>query len=434
MAWERRATQRCPYRRTWLRCRICGSAWTGATSSSRGTRPKTRSPAKSRWEPLPSGQPVEHALLMTGTGWIGRFAFPRRDVHMSAEREREGVGGEAKILRKKLSKISTGQRQTSWLWINCGRGLETRISVIQIPLVLRAGLESRTLTTRPHYESTSHACSFGHEIPYISYLTDHLTTYYYIIWRLEIWSRWHFSTTKCPGAGSAPWRATRTGWTRRHSACAWSAAMSTRSASSPSSPTAWARLSRSTSPCRKSRPRCDTGVTSILSQRLLHKMINPRVVVIARIHACWTSKLSQETRYLDSIISATFAECICRNISCALGKWSLHSRWNSIATFTELHVHGDERWPTEVTSYIFPLANGGDVKYVSPLTNGSDVKPVFPPCPQVRDIYSRLDFYRINVKLSWSPPPASDLPASCPLQVGSTPVWWVSFEFSGFHS
>ena len=43
-------------------------------------------------------------------------------------------------------------------------------------------------------------------------------------------------------------------------------------------------------------------------------------------------------------------KCICRNISCALGKWSLHSRWKFISTFTELHVHGDERWPTEVTS------------------------------------------------------------------------------------
>ena len=31
-------------------------------------------------------------------------------------------------------------------------------------------------------------------------------------------------------------------------------------------------------------------------------------------------------------------------------KWSFHSRWNFISTFTELHVHGDERWPLEVTS------------------------------------------------------------------------------------
>ena len=35
---------------------------------------------------------------------------------------------------------------------------------------------------------------------------------------------------------------------------------------------------------------------------------------------------------------------------CALGQWSLHSRWNFISTFTELHVRGDQRWPTEVTS------------------------------------------------------------------------------------
>ena len=62
-----------------------------------------------------------------------------------------------------------------------------------------------------------------------------------------------------------------------------------------------------------------------------------------------TSKLSQETQSLASILSDTFVKCICRNISCALGKWSLQSRWNFISTFTELHVHGDERWPTEVT-------------------------------------------------------------------------------------
>ena len=49
-------------------------------------------------------------------------------------------------------------------------------------------------------------------------------------------------------------------------------------------------------------------------------------VLIARIHTCQTPKLSQETQYLVSILSNTFLKCICRNISCALGKWSLHSR------------------------------------------------------------------------------------------------------------
>ena len=62
------------------------------------------------------------------------------------------------------------------------------------------------------------------------------------------------------------------------------------------------------------------------------------------------SKRSQETQYLASLPSDRFVEGICRNISCALGKWSLHSRWNFISTFTEFHVHGEERWPMEVTS------------------------------------------------------------------------------------
>ena len=72
--------------------------------------------------------------------------------------------------------------------------------------------------------------------------------------------------------------------------------------------------------------------------------------MIARIHACQTSKLCQETQYLASILSNAFVKCICRNIRCALGKWSLHSWWNFFSTFTEFRVHGDERWPTEVTS------------------------------------------------------------------------------------
>ena len=35
---------------------------------------------------------------------------------------------------------------------------------------------------------------------------------------------------------------------------------------------------------------------------------------------------------------------------CTKRKRSLHSRWNFLSTFTELHSHGDERWPTAVTS------------------------------------------------------------------------------------
>ena len=61
-------------------------------------------------------------------------------------------------------------------------------------------------------------------------------------------------------------------------------------------------------------------------------------------------KTAPKTQYLASILSDTFVKCIYHNISCALGKWSLHSRWNFISTFAKLHVHGDERWPTEVTS------------------------------------------------------------------------------------
>ena len=61
-------------------------------------------------------------------------------------------------------------------------------------------------------------------------------------------------------------------------------------------------------------------------------------------------KTQPRTEYLASILSDKFDKCICRNISCALGKWSLHSRWNLSRLSLSLHVHGDERWPIEVTS------------------------------------------------------------------------------------
>ena len=41
------------------------------------------------------------------------------------------------------------------------------------------------------------------------------------------------------------------------------------------------------------------------------------------IDICRTSKLSQATQYLASMLSDTFIKCICRNISCALGKMEL---------------------------------------------------------------------------------------------------------------
>ena len=75
-------------------------------------------------------------------------------------------------------------------------------------------------------------------------------------------------------------------------------------------------------------------------------------------HSLNATTYSQETQYfigsilsiIDSIEPITFVKCIFGNISCALGKWCLHSRWNFISAFTELHVHGDERWPIELVS------------------------------------------------------------------------------------
>ena len=122
-------------------------------------------------------------------------------------------------------------------------------------------------------------------------------------------------------------------------------------------------------------------VTSILSQRLLHKMTNSRAVFIARIHARQTSKLSQETQYLASILSDTFVEYICRNIRCALGEWSLQLKVKFISTFTEFTRPW---WRT--------------------LTNSSDVKYLFPRCRTEQDIPppSPHEFKAIFVLSSYS--------------------------------
>ena len=78
------------------------------------------------------------------------------------------------------------------------------------------------------------------------------------------------------------------------------------------------------------------AVASILSQRLLQKW---------RIQGqfSWLVFTLDTFRYVRWMHFS-------QHKLCTIGKWSLHSRWNFITTFTKLHVHGDERWPTEVTS------------------------------------------------------------------------------------
>ena len=77
------------------------------------------------------------------------------------------------------------------------------------------------------------------------------------------------------------------------------------------------------------------AVTSIFSQRFLHKMTNPRLVLIARLHVRKTSRLSQETEFLAPIIPDKLLQCISCKISYARGKQSLHSKWTLISTSTE---------------------------------------------------------------------------------------------------
>ena len=47
---------------------------------------------------------------------------------------------------------------------------------------------------------------------------------------------------------------------------------------------------------------------------------------IALLHGRQTSRLSPETQYLASILTDKLVKCICRNIDCAQGRQSLHSR------------------------------------------------------------------------------------------------------------
>ena len=76
-------------------------------------------------------------------------------------------------------------------------------------------------------------------------------------------------------------------------------------------------------------------------------MANWRAIFIARIYPHQTSRLTQETLYLDSFLTVKSVKCICRNISCAQGKRSLHSSWNFISRlspgYTTMTTNADQR-------------------------------------------------------------------------------------------
>ena len=73
-------------------------------------------------------------------------------------------------------------------------------------------------------------------------------------------------------------------------------------------------------------------------------MTNSRSVFITLLRVRWTSRLRQETQYLASILTDKLVQCIFRNTR----KTELALE---VSTFTEFTLgHGDDRWPTEVTS------------------------------------------------------------------------------------
>ena len=70
-----------------------------------------------------------------------------------------------------------------------------------------------------------------------------------------------------------------------------------------------------------------------------------RAVFIARIHV-HSQVHRQETQHLACILTDRLVQYICRNINGALGKWSLHARWNFFSTIIEFSWPLWQRWPT----------------------------------------------------------------------------------------
>ena len=94
------------------------------------------------------------------------------------------------------------------------------------------------------------------------------------------------------------------------------------------------------------------AVTSILSQRLLHKITEFWLLVFTLVKRQNVAK--KLNAYPPSILSDTFAQLMLRemHLKIHLSQHKLCSRkmelhWNYISTLTGLHVRGDERWGME---------------------------------------------------------------------------------------
>ena len=101
--------------------------------------------------------------------------------------------------------------------------------------------------------------------------------------------------------------------------------------------------------------KCDSSVYYKVRQLCL--LQSATALFITKCDKCYY-KVWQYTRFClpfrhrGNTVLCRAATSIWRNINCVQGSRSLHSRTNYISTFILLHGHGDERWPTEVTSHI----------------------------------------------------------------------------------
>ena len=85
----------------------------------------------------------------------------------------------------------------------------------------------------------------------------------------------------------------------------------------------WSRLGLERSRWHRGNSLFCCAVTSISSQRLLHKMTNSKSVLITRLHVRYTSRLRQETRYLASILTDKSTKW--RSVTSSFCKFSLSS-------------------------------------------------------------------------------------------------------------
>ena len=80
----------------------------------------------------------------------------------------------------------------------------------------------------------------------------------------------------------------------------------------------------------------------------MQKITNSRQ--FSKLTFTFVEREDHETQCLAPVLLDKQGQCICPNLYCARARRSSYRRGNFVSTSAELHDHGDERWPTEMTS------------------------------------------------------------------------------------